>query len=174
MPYAKAIVNDNEHTHLCQPGGKAVYKQIQTLLNQPTNDDALNTIKNYDPLPHTVSIDLDQCIGCTKCLPACPVDAIVGAPKAMHHVIEASCTGCDLCIPTCPVDCIKIKPGHKLPPKAFLNSQYKQKKARHEAKLLNQKAKLDKVITSIESKSSNVLAAALDRAKRKRQQHEQK
>lgn len=52
----------------------------------------------------------DECIGCTKCLPDCPTDAILGAPKLMHTVITDACTGCELCVPTCPVDCIEIRP----------------------------------------------------------------
>lgn len=173
LPYAEAIINNHESTHLCQPGGEEVYRKIQTLLKKPTSEHALAAIKTYDPIPHIVDIDPSQCIGCTKCLPACPVDAIVGAPKAMHHVIEATCTGCNLCIPTCPVDCITIKPAHTLPPRDFLYEQYNQKQKRVEDKKLRQKEKLDKVIHTMESKSSNILKAALERAKKKRQQHEQ-
>ena len=172
LPYAEAIADGTAQTHLCQPGGADVYNNIQSLLNNKLSKQALTHIETYDPTPHIVSIDLNQCIGCTKCLPACPVDAIVGAPKTMHHVIEAACTGCDLCIPTCPVDCITIQPSEKLPPKTFLLSQYQNKQQRSEKNLLNKQAKLDKAINSMENKSSNVLAAALERAKRKRIQHE--
>ena len=173
LPYAEAIIHDNSQTHLCQPGGINVYKAIQSLLNKPTCEKAVAQINTYDPTPNVVSIDLDQCIGCTKCLPACPVDAIVGAPKAMHHVIEAACNGCNLCIPTCPVDCITVKPSKNLPPKLFLLSQFENKQLRSEAKKLQKKAKLDKAIHAMDTTSSNVLAAALERAKKKRVFHEQ-
>jgi electron transport complex protein RnfB len=62
-------------------------------------------------------IDEDRCIGCARCLPPCPVDAIVGAPKYMHTVIRDQCTGCELCIPACPVDCIELRPGTATSPK---------------------------------------------------------
>ena len=75
---------------------------------------ALLTGKTYggsDWTPTFVTaIDEEKCIGCARCLPACPVDAIVGAPRQMHTVIAAQCTGCELCLPPCPVDCIELRP----------------------------------------------------------------
>jgi electron transport complex protein RnfB len=60
-------------------------------------------------------IDEERCIGCARCLPACPVDAIVGAPRQMHTVIAAQCTGCELCLPPCPVDCIELRAALPVP-----------------------------------------------------------
>jgi electron transport complex protein RnfB len=61
--------------------------------------------------PVVAWIDEERCIGCARCLPACPVDAIVGASRYLHTVIANECTGCELCVPTCPVDCIELRPG---------------------------------------------------------------
>lgn len=172
LPYAEAIANQGEKTHLCQPGGIEVYTKIQATIHKPKSNIAIEHIKTYDSKPHIVSINLDECIGCTKCLPACPVDAISGAPKATHHIIEHACTGCDLCIPTCPVDCITIKPSNQLPERNFLLTQYQKKAAREADKIAQKKEKLDTVINKLSNNSNDIIAQALERARKKRLQHE--
>lgn len=169
LPYAEAIVDHGEKTHLCQPGGLDVYKKIQKTLHRAQTKEAIDAIHTYDSLPHIVSINLDECIGCTKCLPACPVDAIVGAPKSTHHIIDEACTGCDLCIPTCPVDCITIKPSEKLPERSFLLNQYNTKENRKAEKTAQRTAKLDNAINKISNSSNDIIAQALERARKKRQ-----
>ncbi len=106
-PYAEAIANQEEAINKCPPGGEAGVKALADLLGREVLplDETLEESK-----PTVVSIREDECIGCTKCIQACPVDAIVGAAKLMHTVIVDECTGCDLCIPPCPVDCIDIVP----------------------------------------------------------------
>ncbi|MFZ1622213.1 RnfABCDGE type electron transport complex subunit B [Dokdonella sp.] len=105
-PYAEAMARDEVDINRCAPGGQAGVDALAALLGR--------TSKLLDPLfgleaPATVAlIDEEVCIGCTKCIQACPVDAIVGANKHMHTVIAAECTGCGLCIPPCPVDCIAM------------------------------------------------------------------
>lgn len=168
-PYAEAIVKQGEKTYLCQPGGIDVYNKIQETIQKPKSNKAIKHIKTYDSKPHIVSINLDECIGCTKCLPACPVDAIVGAPKATHHIIEHACTGCDLCIPTCPVDCITIKPSEKLPERNFLLEQFNKKETRKANKLVQKKEKLDTAINKLSGNSNDIIAQALERARKKRQ-----
>ena len=105
-PYAQAIANGEADINQCPPGGEAVIKTLADLLGR--DQKPLNP-ENGEEKPRTVAvIDELVCIGCTLCIQACPVDAIVGATKQMHTVIEAECTGCDLCLPPCPVDCIEM------------------------------------------------------------------
>jgi electron transport complex protein RnfB len=91
------------------------------------------------PITHLVQIREEDCIGCVKCIEACPVDAILGSEKQMHTVIQASCIGCDLCIPACPVDCIKQTPppqnnAYHPPTKATTTARMAARKKRLEAK----------------------------------------
>lgn len=105
-PYADAMVRGEAGPDQCPPGGDATARALALMLGREP--------KPVDPAygalgPARVAvIDEARCIGCTRCLPACPVDAIVGAKKRMHTVITALCTGCDLCLPPCPVDCIAM------------------------------------------------------------------
>lgn len=106
-PYAEAIANEEALYNQCPPGGTAGILKIAQLLNKPVLP--LNADNGIEK-PRTVAIiDEDACIGCTLCIAACPVDAIIGAPKQMHAVITDFCTGCDLCISPCPVDCITME-----------------------------------------------------------------
>ncbi len=108
LPYARAIASGEAEINQCPPGGERTIRRIARLLGRkpvplnPAHDDgkASTTV---------VRIDEEQCIGCALCLKACPVDAIVGAPRLMHTVIRDECTGCDLCIEPCPVDCIHVE-----------------------------------------------------------------
>ena len=107
-PYAEAIAKGEADINQCPPGGEAVIIALADLLEVeviPLNAEH-GEVKESRTV---VYIDENTCIGCTLCIQACPVDAILGAAKHMHTVIESECTGCDLCIPPCPVDCIHIK-----------------------------------------------------------------
>ena len=103
-PYAEAIAAGEAPINQCPPGGEA----LADLLG--VDPLPLNPENGEEALPTVAVIDEATCIGCTLCIQACPVDAIVGAPKLMHTVIAAECTGCDLCLPPCPVDCIEMVP----------------------------------------------------------------
>jgi len=108
-PYAEAIARGEADINQCPPGGETVIIALADLLDVEAKP--LNAEHGEEKESKTVVyIDEDTCIGCTLCIQACPVDAILGAAKHMHTVIESECTGCDLCIPPCPVDCIHVKP----------------------------------------------------------------
>ena len=107
-PYAEAIA-DGEKINKCPPGGESTIQSLADLLGvEPEPLDAEHGAEKDVPL--VAVIREDECIGCTKCIQACPVDAILGAAKQMHTVIADECTGCDLCVEPCPVDCIDMVP----------------------------------------------------------------
>jgi electron transport complex protein RnfB len=112
LPYAQALDQDTTAINRCPPGGQPVIDALARLLNKPTLEPDLSC-GGHQPRRIAV-IDERWCIGCTLCLQACPVDAIIGASKRMHTVIAERCTGCDLCIAPCPVDCIDMQapPAH--------------------------------------------------------------
>jgi electron transport complex protein RnfB len=107
-PYATAIAEGKADINQCPPGGAPGIRALAELLGRE--------VKPLDPAhgiekPQVVALIVEEdCIGCTKCIQACPVDAIIGAPKRMHTVIAELCTGCELCLPPCPVDCIDLVP----------------------------------------------------------------
>ena len=106
-PYAEAIASGEADINQCPPGGEATIIALADLLDvevKPLNAEHGEEKEH----PTIVRIDEQVCIGCTLCIQACPIDAILGAAKHMHTVIESECTGCNLCIPPCPVDCIHI------------------------------------------------------------------
>jgi electron transport complex protein RnfB len=105
-PYAEAIARDEAGINQCPPGGAACVQAIAELLGREPQP--LDPAYGLESPPAVAFIDEQRCIGCALCLPACPVDAILGAPKFMHTVIAAECTGCRLCVPVCPVDCIAM------------------------------------------------------------------
>ncbi len=107
MPYAEALVQENAAINLCPPGGVKGLRTIAQLVAEDPSPFIADMEKNTKP-KQLALIREEECIGCTKCIQACPVDAIVGAAKSMHTIITAECTGCELCIPPCPVDCISI------------------------------------------------------------------
>lgn len=104
-PYAEAIAADQADINRCPPGGREGILALASLLGREPKP--LNPT-HAALVPPRIVIDEQRCIGCTLCIQACPVDAIVGASKLMHTVIESECTGCELCLPPCPVDCIDI------------------------------------------------------------------
>ncbi|EOW6511163.1 electron transport complex subunit RsxB [Cronobacter malonaticus] len=109
-PYAEAVANNGEQINRCVPGGEPVMQKIATLLNvepQPLDGDAATA----EPVRMLAVIDEPNCIGCTKCIQACPVDAIVGATRVMHTVMSDLCTGCNLCVDPCPTQCIELRPA---------------------------------------------------------------
>ncbi len=106
-PYAEAMAKGEADINQCPPGGEATIIALADLLDVEVKPLSAEH-GEVKTLPTIVRIDEQICIGCTLCIQACPVDAILGSAKHMHTVIESECTGCNLCIPPCPVDCIHI------------------------------------------------------------------
>jgi len=129
-PYAEAIVAGTAQINQCPPGGAAGIAVLAALTGRlPLPLNPVNGIEK----PLTVAvIDESLCIGCTLCIQACPVDAIVGAAKRMHTVLPALCTGCDLCVPPCPMDCIAMVPV--APPRAWTRADADASRARFESR----------------------------------------
>jgi Na+-translocating ferredoxin:NAD+ oxidoreductase subunit B len=127
-PYAEAIARGEAGIDQCPPGGDQGVSRIAALLGRaPTG---LNPEFGAYRAPQAAIIDEAICIGCTKCIQACPVDAIVGASRLMHTVIASWCTGCELCIPPCPVDCISLEPTAALPVASLSRERHEAREAR--------------------------------------------
>lgn len=178
-PYAQAIAHDGEAINRCPPGGQAGIKALAQLLSQA--EIPLDTAcGEHTPLTVAV-IDESHCIGCTLCIQACPVDAIVGANKVMHTVIADLCTGCGLCVPPCPVDCIDMQPaGHEWTP-ALANQARTHHQARQRrlltqhpeasslaARTLANKASLSAAAGNDQAAKQKIIADALTRARARR------
>ena len=109
LPYAQALARGDADINQCPPGGDAGIHALARLLDRPYLP--LDPTHGNEQPRRVALIDEAACIGCTLCIQACPVDAIIGAPKMMHTVFTALCSGCDLCLPPCPVDCIEMVPS---------------------------------------------------------------
>lgn len=107
QPYADAIVKNEADINQCPPGGVALIKTLADLLGCQSKP--LNPKNGLEKEKHVAFIDEKLCIGCVKCINACPVDAILGAAKQMHSVLSKECTGCELCLSPCPMDCISMQ-----------------------------------------------------------------
>jgi electron transport complex protein RnfB len=112
--YARAIADGEADINQCPPGGQAGIDMLASLLGRVPK--ALNPANGVEKPREVALIDEEVCIGCTKCIAACPVDAIVGASKMMHTIIADECSGCELCIAPCPVDCISMVPAVEVAP----------------------------------------------------------
>jgi electron transport complex protein RnfB len=131
--YANAIASDAADIDRCPPGGEEGVVALAQLLGREPKP--LNPAYGSEAPPLVAFIDEDVCIGCTKCIQACPVDAIVGAAKRMHTIIAAECTGCELCLPPCPVDCIALLPVAPAPlARAQVLARSAQARARFDAR----------------------------------------
>ncbi|MBI3936166.1 MAG: electron transport complex subunit RsxB [Betaproteobacteria bacterium] len=129
-PYAEAIAAGRAAINRCPPGGEQGVRELAALLGVP----AVPLDPRFGaPKPEAVAvIDEELCIGCTLCIQACPVDAIVGARKLMHTVIARECTGCELCLPPCPVDCIRMVATGDTPTREEKKRAAERARARYE------------------------------------------
>jgi len=130
QPYAEAIAAGRAEINQCPPGGAAGFAKLAALTGHSPLP--LNPANGSEQPLRTAVIDESLCIGCTLCIQACPVDAIVGAPRRMHSVIAAWCNGCDLCVAPCPMDCIAMVPVQ--PPRVWTEADASESRARHEAR----------------------------------------
>ena len=149
LPYAKSIA-EGEEANKCVPGGQPVADALAALLKRPQllAEESVWPIQS-DGRPQRMKaiIREDECIGCTKCISACPVDAIIGSGKLMHSILTDLCTGCELCIPPCPVDCIDlIEDDHVIPNETLrireqndLRNRYYSHIQREEQRRINRK-----------------------------------
>lgn len=156
LPYAHAIVVANAPTNLCVPGGQAVSDAIAAVMNTEPMTAAASKWRtdahSRRPIEVRAVIRENECIGCTKCIPACPVDAIIGTAKHTHSIITDLCTGCELCLAPCPVDCIDlVEYARTLSDEARESEQAHLRRRYHRH--------LDRVAQSIEIGSKPVVSA---------------
>ncbi len=142
--YAEAIAQGRADIDQCPPGGDEGVAKLAELLGRAAK--RLNPQYGEVAPPLAAVIDEDTCIGCTKCIQACPVDAIVGASKLMHTVIASWCTGCELCIPPCPVDCIAMVDTSAFPDAALSRERHEGRALR----LVRDAAERDAALAALE------------------------
>lgn len=178
-PYAAAIARGEADINRCPPGGQEGVNQLANLLG--VDAPALDRSRGEPGPLLTAVIDEAHCIGCTLCIQACPVDAIVGANQLMHTVLPDQCTGCELCVAPCPVDCIAMVPANRewtLQDAAAARQHHQQRHARLQdhhpeqaslaARTLSNKARLSDQANSHAGTRQEVLAEALARARARR------
>lgn len=177
--YATAIAQGATSIERCHPGGLPVLHALADACAEDATP-FITTVQQQFKQYHTVEIREHECIGCTKCIQACPVDAIIGSGKLMHTVLSDVCNGCDLCLPVCPVDCIDLKeqPQPSSNEQAaqannwrqrYQNKQARQLKLKQQAKAQHQQQKNQKSSTQATIASRQAaIAAALARVKNKK------
>ncbi|MBL8383645.1 MAG: electron transport complex subunit RsxB [Burkholderiales bacterium] len=189
-PYAEAIAAGAADLNQCPPGGAAGIVKLADLLGRAPK--ALNPANGVEKPLEAAVIDEARCIGCTLCIQACPVDAILGAAKQMHTVLASWCTGCELCVAPCPVDCIAMVPV--APPRAWTDADAATARARYHARnarLADEKrdrearlaarsaagraaadvgAAADDAAAAAEARKKAIIAAAMERARAQRAQ----
>ena len=145
-PYAEAIAGGEADINQCPPGGAEGVARLAGLLGRKVIP--INPVNGHERPRPVAFIDEALCIGCTLCIQACPVDAILGAPKQMHTILPSLCTGCDLCVAPCPVDCIVMTPvtGERTGWDAWRQHDADAARARHDlrnARLQRERAEND-------------------------------
>lgn len=185
-PYAEAIAAGTAGINQCPPGGAIGIDRLAAVTGRPPLP--LNPSHGVERPLHVAIIDESLCIGCTLCIQACPVDAIVGAARVMHTVVAEWCNGCDLCVAPCPMDCIAMVPV--LPVRAWNDDDARWSRARYEARgkrlaveraereqslLLKAQSKLvelsgrDDLAPEESARKRAVVQAAIERARARRQ-----
>jgi electron transport complex protein RnfB len=147
-PYAQAIAAGEAPINQCPPGGAATIEALARLLGRAPL--ALNPANGIEGPALVALIDEEACIGCARCLPPCPVDAIIGARRQMHTVVLSLCNGCELCIAPCPVDCISMVPRAAVPEAAREPSaaENRARYAAHGARLASRAAERSALLSA--------------------------
>lgn len=158
-PYAEALSNNQATINLCPPGGVKGLLALSELLQQDPKPFIADMQTKAKP-PLTAVIREAECIGCTKCIQACPVDAILGSAKLMHTVLTNECTGCELCVAPCPVDCIDMV---VIPEQADKKEHFKKRYQARQARLqtLEKKSRQTPIHKASEDKKAYIEAALL-------------
>lgn len=161
LPYAQALAQGAADINQCPPGGADGIAALATFLEVAVKP--LNPAFGVHKPKHVAQIIEEQCIGCVKCINACPVDAILGASKVMHTVIASECTGCELCIAPCPVDCIIMLPLTEQPSQTERRAQamlaqqrYEQRQQRKQREAEQKLARAQQQKAAIAKKSAAV------------------
>ncbi|CAM8654210.1 COG2878 Predicted NADH,ubiquinone oxidoreductase, subunit RnfB [Comamonadaceae bacterium] len=156
--YAGAIAHGDAPINQCPPGGSEGIARLAAITGHPVIP--LNPEFGREGPRTVVFIDENWCIGCTLCIKACPTDAIIGANKLMHTVIESHCTGCELCLPVCPVDCILVEPvsGERTGWDAWSPEEATKARQRYEKRQLRQSRESEEHALALEAKARMKLA----------------
>lgn len=168
LDYARAIAGYEADINQCPPGGQVGIDALAQLLGRAAKP--LNPANGVEKPREIAVIDEDVCVGCTKCIQACPVDAIIGASKVMHTILIDECTGCELCIAPCPVDCIAMVPARGATVSAAeLAPRYRARYTAHNARLAREDAERATALTErkreLDAASTDSVAAAIARAR---------
>lgn len=172
LAYAEAIASCTADINQCPPGGAQGIRELAALLGRETKP--LNPANGIEKHAEIAVIDEETCIGCTKCIQVCPVDAIIGANKLMHTVLRDECNGCELCIPACPVDCIAmiVNDAQLDAPHNARAQHYRQRYETRNARLAREHAEREQVIAArkaeVHAGSRNAVLEAIARAKAKK------
>jgi len=176
-PYAEAIAAGKADINQCPPGGDAGVRKLAALLGREAKP--LNPRNGVEQPRRVAVIDEARCIGCTLCIQACPVDAIVGASKLMHTVVAELCSGCDLCVAPCPVDCIAMVPAvgadaiWRQSRANAARERFERRLSRHERERRERAARLAaralKAKDPDAEKKRVIIQAAIERARARRQ-----
>jgi electron transport complex protein RnfB len=172
-PYAEAIARAEAEINRCPPGGAAGIAALAAITGRRALP--LDPACGVEQPLRVAVIDEALCIGCTLCIQACPVDAIVGAARRMHTVLPHLCTGCDLCVAPCPMDCIEMVPV--APPRAWTRAdadaardRYEKRRLRLAREAAERTARHDATEPRPTMDKRAIVAAAIERARRRRQQ----